>query len=56
MFAGRDKHYPSRSKQTSLARAVTNITKPVMKNNFEAQYISQRADDDVKDKDNVGNL
>ena len=31
MFAERDKHYPSRSKQTSLATAVTNITKPVTK-------------------------
>ena len=29
MLAERDKHYPSRSKQTSLAAAVTNITKPV---------------------------
>ena len=34
MFAKRDKHYPSRSGQTSLATAVTNITKPVTKNNF----------------------
>ena len=34
MFAERDKHYPSRSGQTSLATAVTNITKPVTKNNF----------------------
>ena len=33
MFAERDKHYPSRSGQTSLAAAVTNITKPVTKNN-----------------------
>ena len=29
-----DKHYPSRSGQTSLATAVTNITTPVTKNNF----------------------
>ena len=29
MFAEHDKHYPSRSGQTSLATAVTNITKPV---------------------------
>ena len=35
MFAKRDKHYPSRSGQTSLvATAVANITKPVTKNNF----------------------
>ena len=35
MFAKKiDKHYPSRSGQTSLAAAVTNITKPVTKNNF----------------------
>ena len=34
MFAKRDKHYPSRSGQTSLATAVTNITKPVTKINF----------------------
>ena len=34
MFAKRDKHYPSRSGQT-IARAVTNFTKPVTKNNFE---------------------
>ena len=34
MFAERDKHYPSRSGQSSLATAVTNITKPVTKNNF----------------------
>ena len=34
MFAERDKHYPSRSGQTSLATAVANITKPVTKNNF----------------------
>ena len=34
MFAECDKHYPSRSRQTSLATAVTNITKPVTKNNF----------------------
>ena len=29
MFAERDKHYPSRSGQTSLVTAVANITKPV---------------------------
>ena len=34
MFAERDKHYPSKSRHTSLATAVTNITKPVTKNNF----------------------
>ena len=34
MFAERDKHHPSRSGQTSLAAALTNITKPVTKNNF----------------------
>ena len=34
MFAKRDKHYPSRSGQTSLATAVTNFTKPVTKINF----------------------
>ena len=34
MFAECDKHYPSRSWQNSLATAVTNITKPVTKNNF----------------------
>ena len=34
MFAKRYKHYPSRPAQTSLATAVTNITKPVTKNNF----------------------
>ena len=33
-FAEHDKHYPSRSGQTSLATAVANITKPVKKNNF----------------------
>ena len=31
MFAKHDKHYPSRSGQTSLATAVANITKPVTK-------------------------
>ena len=35
MFAERDKHYPSRSGSTSLATAVTNITKPVTKINIE---------------------
>ena len=34
MFAERDKHYPSRSRQTSLATAVTNFTKPVTRINF----------------------
>ena len=34
MFAERDKHYPSRSGQTSLATSVTKFTKPVTKNNF----------------------
>ena len=34
MFAERDKYYPSRSGQTSLVTAVTNITKPVTKINF----------------------
>ena len=34
MFAEYDKHYPSRSGQTSLATAVANIIKPVTKNNF----------------------
>ena len=34
MFAERDKHYPSRSGQGSLATAITNIIKPVTKNNF----------------------
>ena len=33
MFAKRDKHYPSRSGQTSLATAVINFTKPVTKIN-----------------------
>ena len=34
MFVERDKHYPRRSGQTSLATAVANITKHVTKNNF----------------------
>ena len=34
MFAERDKHYPGRSGPTSLATAVTNITKSVTKNDF----------------------
>ena len=34
LFAKGDKHYPSRSGQTTLATAVTNITKPVTNNNF----------------------
>ena len=33
IFAKRDKHYPSRSRQTSLA-AVPKFTKPVTKNYF----------------------
>ena len=33
MFAKRDKHYPGRSGQTSVATAVTNITEPVTKMN-----------------------
>ena len=42
MSAERDEHNPSQSKQTSLATAVANITKPVTKNNFgpSAQKIS----------------
>ena len=31
MFAEHDKHHPSRSGQTSLATAVTNVTKPVIR-------------------------
>ena len=34
MFPESEKRYPSRSRQTSLATAVVNITKPVTKNNF----------------------
>ena len=34
MFAKCDKHYPSSSGQTSLARAVTNFTKHATKINF----------------------
>ena len=36
MFAECDKHYPSRSGQTSLATSITNRnnTKPVTKNDF----------------------
>ena len=34
LFAECDKHYPSRSGQNSLARAVINITKPGTKNKF----------------------
>ena len=34
MFARRDKHYPCRSGQTSLATAVAKFTKPVTKNYF----------------------
>ena len=33
MSAKRDKHYPSRSRQTNLATAVTNFSKPVTKIN-----------------------
>ena len=40
MFAERDKHYPSRSGQTSLATAVANITKPDTKNNFGPSSVS----------------
>ena len=42
MFAERDKHYPSRSGQTSLATAVANITKLVTKNNFKPSRVSDR--------------
>ena len=38
MFAEHDKHYPSRSGQTSLATAITNITKPCYKELFRAKY------------------
>ena len=34
MLAKRDKHYPSRSWHNSLATAVKNFTKPVIKINF----------------------
>ena len=34
MYAKRDKHYPGRSGQPSLATAVTIFTKPVTKINF----------------------
>ena len=34
MFARRNKHYPCRSRQTSLAAVEENFTKPVAKNNF----------------------
>ena len=34
MFAKRDKHYPRRSVQTSLAAAIAKFTKPVGKNYF----------------------
>ena len=43
MFAECDKHYPSRSGQTSLATAVTNITKPVTKNNFGPSILQMRS-------------
>ena len=33
MFTKRDEHYPSRSGQTSVATAVTDNTKPVIKIN-----------------------
>ena len=36
MLAEREKHYP---RQTSLATAVANITKPVTKNNFGPSII-----------------
>ena len=43
MFAKRDKHYPSRSGQTSLATAVTNLNKNVTKIDFgpRMSYISR---------------
>ena len=40
MFAERDKHYPRRSEQTSLASAVTNITKSVAKINSGPSTLS----------------
>ena len=44
MFANYDKHYPSRSGQTSLATAVTNLTKPVTKNNFGPSILKTRVE------------
>ena len=43
MFAECDKQYPSRSGQTSLAAAVTIITKPVTKNNFRPSKVHTTA-------------
>ena len=40
MFGECDKQYPSRSGQTSLATAVANITKPVTKNNFGPNHLT----------------
>ena len=40
MFAERDKHYPRKSGQTSLATAVANITKPFTKINFGPSSMS----------------
>ena len=42
MFAEHDKHYPSRSEQTSLSTAVANITKPVTKINFGPSIAQKR--------------
>ena len=39
MFAKRDKHYLSRSWQTSLATALTNFTKPVTKINIRPSIV-----------------
>ena len=50
MLAVSDKHYPSRSKQTSLATAVTNITKPVTKNNFGPSILAPNADKGKRSK------
>ena len=41
MIAERDKHYPSRYEQTSLATAAANITKPVTENNFGPSMSSE---------------
>ena len=41
MFAECDKHYPSRSGQTSLATAVANITKPRTSHFFDLCTTSQ---------------
>ena len=42
MYAEHDKHYPSRSGQTSIATAVANITKPVTKIDSGPQYEVKR--------------